>query len=120
MSKERVALVVEDSEDVAFLFADAVREAGYSTEIVRNGELALARLEEITPHLVILDLYLPVVPGTEVLEYIRATPRLAATQVIVATADSRLADTLHDVADLVLVKPIGYNQLRDLAERLAQ
>ncbi|MBN1657572.1 MAG: response regulator [Anaerolineae bacterium] len=120
MSQERVALVVEDSEDIAFLYADAAQEAGYRAEIVRNGKLALARLDELTPHLVILDLHLPEVPGTEVLQAIRATPRLAATQVIVTTADSRLADTLHDVADIVLVKPISYPQLRDLAVRLAR
>jgi len=83
-------------------------------------DAALARLETVTPHLVILDLHLPRVPGTKVLEHIRATPRLAGIKVIIATADSRLADTLHNDADIVLLKPIGFNQLRDLAGRLAK
>jgi len=120
MAEGKTALVIEDSEDVAFLFAEAAREAGYRTEIVRSGDEALARLETVTPHLVILDLHLPRVPGTKVLEHIRATPRLAGIQVIIATADSRLADTLHNDADIVLLKPIGFNQLRDLAGRLAK
>lgn len=120
MAGDRVALIVEDSKDIAFLFATAVQEAGYRTEIVRRGDLALARLAEIMPDLVILDLHLPEVPGTTILETIRATPRLAGTRVIVTTADTRLADTLHEAADLVLVKPVAFEQLRDLAGRLAR
>ena len=37
---------------------------------------------------------------------------------IIATADPRLAETLQDRADLVLLKPIGFSQMRDLAARL--
>jgi hypothetical protein len=58
------------------------------------------------------------VQGTEILNGIRSDPRLAGTRVIVATADPRLAEVLHEQADLVLLKPIGFHQLRDLAVRM--
>jgi hypothetical protein len=38
--------------------------------------------------------------------------------VIIATADARMAELLHEQADLVLLKPISFIQLRTLAERL--
>jgi hypothetical protein len=55
------------------------------------------------------------VPGEGVLHQLRADVRLAETCVIVATAYPDLAEKLEEEADLVLIKPVGYGQLRDLA-----
>jgi CheY-like chemotaxis protein len=117
MSKP-LALIVEDNEGLATTFAEAAQEAGYSTEIVRSGDGALKRLAGLVPDLVILDLHLPRVQGSEVLEHIRSDPRLSSTQVIVSTAHAGEAAMLREKADLVLLKPIAYDQLRDLAARL--
>jgi CheY-like chemotaxis protein len=115
-----LALIVEDNQDVAIIFGEAVKEAGFEIEIVPSGDRALARLSEVVPELVILDLHLPQIQGTEILDSIRNDSRLDETRVIVATADSRKAETLHERADLVLLKPIGYHQLRDLAARFSR
>jgi DNA-binding response OmpR family regulator len=112
------ALIVEDETDLAIIFSKALQEAGFETQIVRAGDTALMWLNSTTPQIVVLDLHLPRVSGEEVLEQIRADDRLAATKVIIATADPRMAETLQDRADLVLLKPIGFSQLRDLAARL--
>jgi DNA-binding response OmpR family regulator len=112
------ALIVEDETDLAIIFSKALQEAGFETQIVRAGDTALMWLTSTTPQIVVLDLHLPRVSGEEVLEQIRADERLAATKVIIATADPRMAETLQDRADLVLLKPIGFSQLRDLAARL--
>ncbi len=112
------ALIVEDETDLAIIFSKALQEAGFETQIVRAGDTALMWLASITPQIVVLDLHLPRVSGEEVLKQIRVDERLAATKVIIATADPRMAETLQDKADLVLLKPIGFSQLRDLAARL--
>ena len=112
------ALVVEDETDLAIIFSKALQEAGFETQIVRAGDTALMWLSSTTPQVVVLDLHLPRVSGEEVLEQIRADERLTTTKVIIATADPRMAETLQDSADLVLLKPIGFSQLRDLAARL--
>jgi DNA-binding response OmpR family regulator len=112
------ALIVEDETDLAIIFAKALQEAGFETQIVRAGDTALMWLTSTTPQVVVLDLHLPRVSGEEVLEKIRADERLKDTQVIIATADPRMADILQDKADLVLLKPIGFSQMRDLAARL--
>jgi CheY-like chemotaxis protein len=112
------ALIIEDDYDASLIFAEALQAAGFETEIIRSGEIALARLAATTPDAVMLDLHMPHVSGVDIMEQIRADERLAETQVIVATADPRLADALQDDADLVLIKPISFSQLRDLAARL--
>jgi len=112
------ALVIEDDKDVAIIFAEALRMAGCETEIIRAGDAALARLAATVPDVVVLDLHLPRVEGIDILRQIRADARLAGTRVIVVTGDPPAAEGLQDLADLVLIKPVGLDQLSDLATRL--
>jgi CheY-like chemotaxis protein len=113
-----LALIIEDDESLATIFALALQMAGFETEIVRGGKAALARLAEITPVLILLDLHLPQVAGHDILRQIRADERLAESKVILATADALRGESLRSEVDLVLLKPISVTQLRDLARRL--
>jgi DNA-binding response OmpR family regulator len=110
-----LALIIEDDEDAAFIFAKALQAAGFESEIVRTGAKALMRLTGPAPSMVVLDLELPRVSGEVILYQLRADVRLDETCVIVATAYPDLARKLEGEADLVLLKPVGYSQLRDLA-----
>ena len=112
-----LALIIEDDADLAAIFDEALRAAQFETEVIRAGDEAQRRLRVATPAVVVLDLHLPLVSGTELLKQIRSDERLSKARVIVATADSRLAEELHETADLVLVKPISFSQLRDLSAR---
>jgi DNA-binding response OmpR family regulator len=114
-----IALVVEDDEDIATLAATALESAGFEAETFADGESALARLEQVVPALVLLDLNLPGVSGTEVLETIRASARLEDVRVILATADPVTAEPLEEKADLVLLKPFSFDQLHDFGVRMA-
>ncbi|NDJ74611.1 MAG: response regulator [Chloroflexi bacterium] len=113
-----LALIIEDDYDASVIFAKAIEMNGFETEVIHTGDEALARLRTAVPELVLLDLHLPRVVGTDILREIRADPRLKQTRVIVATADPRTADIIQDDADLVLIKPTTYSQVRDLAARL--
>jgi DNA-binding response OmpR family regulator len=113
-----LAFIVEDHLDAATIFSEALKAAGFETEIIRSGDVALERLSEAVPDMVILDLNLPRVSGAEILTKIRSDDRLAETCVIVATAHPQLADGVQGKADLVLLKPISFTQLRSLATRL--
>jgi CheY-like chemotaxis protein len=114
------ALVIEDERDQAYIFAEALRAAGFQPEIVRDGNAALARLEGTVPSLVVLDLHMPGILGKDLLYYIRTDERLAGTRVILATGDYQLAQSIQGQADVVLLKPVGFEQLRDLADRMRQ
>jgi DNA-binding response OmpR family regulator len=71
------------------------------------------------PDLLILDLNLPRLPGTEILAYIRGDSRLKDVPVIVATAFPRLAESVRSEVDWILIKPVNFGQLRTLAERFS-
>lgn len=113
-----LALVVEDDERLSTIFTEALKQAAFETETARTGQEALEKLAHLTPAVVVLDLHLPDVSGATVLHTIRQEPRLARAQVILATADAAMADSLEDESDLVLIKPVSFSQLRDLAARL--
>lgn len=115
---ESFALIVEDDVDLSEIFREALAAAGYYTEVIRDGLVAQERLREITPTVVILDIHLPRVSGETLLRQIRSADHLKETRIVVTTADSQAAEFLRDSADLVMVKPISFVQLRDLAKRL--
>lgn len=117
-SEKPLAYVIEDNEDLSVIFSGALASAGYETLALRNGQLALERLRQSAPDLVILDLHLPEVSGVDILAYIRAEKRLELTDVVVTTADAIMAEQVRDHADMVLIKPITFSQLRDLTARL--
>jgi len=114
--KAPLAIIIEDDQDLMTIFSKALQEAGYETDGIRDGAEALARLAGAIPAVVILDLHLPGVDGRQILQQIRADARLAETKVIITSADAALAETLD--ADLTLLKPISFTQLRDLTRRL--
>ena len=115
-----LALIVEDDEDLSFIFAEALRAANFEAEIIRDGRQAVERLVSVTPRVIVLDLHLPGVIGTEILKQIRSLEHLRAARVVVTTADARLAEQVEGKADIVLIKPISFSLLRDLAARLAK
>lgn len=112
------ALVIEDEKDLSRLFAHVIRMAGFETEQVMDGQAALNLVENTTPDVVILDLHLPYISGKVVLEKIRKDERLSHTQVVLVTGDILMADTLAEYFNFVLLKPINFTQLQNLAQRL--
>jgi CheY-like chemotaxis protein len=117
MANKPLAYIVEDSKDTVVIFQGALELADYEVEVAYDGAVAQKHLEEIVPDLIVLDLHIPNVPGNILLKQIRADERLKETRVFLATADANMAEQLRDQAELVLLKPIGFAQLRELAER---
>lgn len=112
-----IALVVEDNADQNLVFTMALNKAGFSTESIHNGTDAQQRLKEIVPQIVILDLHMPDIDGNIILAQIRNDKRLAKVNVVLATADAIFADALQSQAELVLLKPVSFSQLSELASR---
>ena len=117
MDKKPLAYIVEDNKDTVTIFRGALELAEYEVEVAYDGATAQERLTEIVPDLIVLDLHIPNISGDVVLKHIRADERLKDSRVFLATADANMASQLRDQAELVLLKPIGFSQLRDLAER---
>ena len=112
------ALIIEDDRDISALFRHVLDIAGYQTEIILHGKEAINRLNSVRPDIVLLDLHLPVVSGTQILEHVRADERLKSVPVVVITAYARDAESLPVEPDLVLMKPVNLEQLSNLVQRL--
>jgi DNA-binding response OmpR family regulator len=113
------ALIIEDEADLAEIYTKALQREGFETETIKDGKKAIEKLATASPHVILLDLHLPQINGATILQLIRSNERLKKTPVIVTTADERQAEELEYKADLVLLKPVSLNQLRELASRMA-
>ena len=119
MTMSALALIVEDDEDLANIFAEALRRVGFEVEHVADGQVAKERLKSgIVPYLILLDMHLPHISGAELLLDMKNDPRFDQTTIMITTADARMGETYGDLADFVLIKPISFVQLRDLTSRL--
>ncbi|HEY9392234.1 MAG TPA: response regulator transcription factor [Mycobacteriales bacterium] len=104
-------LVIEDDPRVRGALARSLGERGYAVSTAPTGMAGLNHAVQERPDIVILDLGLPDLDGTEVLRMLRAVSRIP---VIVATArdeEPQIVAALDAGADDYLVKPFGAAQL---------
>ena len=116
----QLALIIEDDEDLASIFAEALRGVGFDVELVADGRIAQERLANgEPPFLILLDMHLPHISGADLLtNIIKKNERFAKTVVIITTADARMGEAYTEHVDFVMIKPISFVQLRDLTSRL--
>ena len=89
MSKHRI-LVIEDQEDLAELYESALEKAGYEVMNAYTGEEGVAEFEANGADAVLLDMTLPEMHGTKVLEEIR---NLSASVPVVVVTGETLAES---------------------------
>jgi diguanylate cyclase (GGDEF)-like protein len=112
------ALIIEDDRDIVALFRHVLDLAGYRTEIVLHGKVAVEHLAHSTPDIVLLDLHLPGVSGVDILAMMNADERLKNVPVVVITAHPNLVEKLTVKPQLVLIKPVNIEQMSNLIQRI--
>ena len=113
-------LIVEDDRDISAYFRQVMELAGFHTTLAVNGLQALEQLFNQTPQIVLLDLSLPGITGTDILLILKTTPRFKNIRTIVITGYAQMANELPVEPDLVLEKPVSPDQLTSLVRRLCQ
>ena len=89
MSGEGPILVVDDDDDLRALLDMNLRRNGFETLTAANAAEAFHHLEHSRPALIVLDLLLPDVSGTEICRRVRATPRTAGSSPAAKLSASR-------------------------------
>lgn len=105
-------VLVEDDIEIRRLVADALAENGHDVESADSAMQGLELAVKGHPDLVLLDLGLPDLDGTELLRMIRAVSRVPVIVVTARGADSVVVSTLDAGADDYLVKPFSVSQLK--------
>lgn len=117
--KKLEVLIVEDDKDTAVFFKTVLSLVGLESEIVLSAKEALAWLASSVPDIILLDMRLGLeIGGDDILYQIRTNQRFDSTRVIVITGYPRLAEPITELADLILLKPVEVDQLKDLAKRI--
>ncbi|HUE95437.1 MAG TPA: diguanylate cyclase [Longimicrobiaceae bacterium] len=116
MSDERPQriLVVDDHPDNVEIIEARLASRGYQIETASNGQEALDRVHENPPHLILLDVMMPLMDGFEVSRRIKTDNELPYIPIILVTARGETEDKVEGLdagADDYLTKPINFPEL---------
>lgn len=107
-------LVVDDQADNRGWLSKLLTSVGFSVSEASNGEAALRNWESWRPHLILMDLHMPVMDGLEATRRIKADPCGLNTIIVALTASSMDDDrraALQSGADGFLSKPCWEEEL---------
>jgi len=119
-------IFAEDDNEDWILVEDTLKECEdqCSVERVEDGEELLARLEDDTkptPSLVMLDLKMPRMDGSEALQAIRASKRLRHIPVVIMTTSRTEADIFSAYskgANSYVLKPVTFEAMKEVLKEL--
>src|SRR3989338_3388552 len=116
-------LLVEDDPDISRSVAFRLRKQGYEVRVVEDGKNGLAAALENVPHLLILDLMLPLISGEEVCKALREhdDEKIQKIPIIMLTAKSSEADAIVGRiigANYYMTKPFSMEDLVAKIEKM--
>lgn len=119
MHRSGDVLVVDDEVNIVDLIAEVLTEEGYSVRQAHDGTTALALIEAAPPALVLLDMSMPDMAGTTLLQQVRGTNGNDIA-VVIMTAGAHSPDALvAQGATGYLAKPFELDELLDCVARYA-
>jgi two-component system, OmpR family, alkaline phosphatase synthesis response regulator PhoP len=120
VSKQATILVVDDNSDNVEILRALLESRGYTVASAMDGRSALAKLDEVRPDLVLLDVMMPGMDGWQVCRTIKNHPVYCNTRVVMVTAKGGYEDKFEGMragADDYVVKPIDMQELTEKVKR---
>lgn len=113
-------LVVEDNADTLELMSALLQFEGYTVVTAENGREGIDAAKSEHPDLIVTDINMPVMSGTDMIKALRENPDFKGTPIIAITAYGKNGtDLAHQAgADKVLTKPVEYDLFRDYIRSL--
>ncbi len=110
-------LVVDDDPDIRDSLREVLEDEGYEVDCVANGREALDHLRRAKPHpcVILLDLMMPVMDGSQFRKEQKQDPEIANIPLVVITATGK-RPVLVDAVELVM-KPLDLDRLFEAIER---
>lgn len=111
-----MAIVVDDSMLIRHTVCRYFEHRGFLVESASNGHAALELLQHFTPDILVTDLQMPGMTGTELITAIKARPATSNTPIIVVAARSSTSHSTDEPrAGAVIFKDIDIVEQLDLA-----
>lgn len=120
MEQQQTILVVDDNHDNLQIMRVFLESRGYRVAEAMDGRTALAKMEDVQPALVLLDVMMPGMDGWEVCRTIKNHPDYGSTRVVMVTAKGGYEDKFEGMrsgADDYVVKPVDLKELADKVQR---
>jgi CheY-like chemotaxis protein len=105
-----VALVVDDSMVIRHTVSRFLEERGFAVESASNGMEALEILKRVQPVLVITDMQMPAMGGSELISAIKSKPETASVPILILTGASSGFDSNENRAEFTIFKDIDVQE----------
>lgn len=105
-----VALVVDDSMVIRHTVCRFLEERGFAVEAASNGMEALDILKRVQPALVITDMQMPAMSGSELISALKDKPHTAAIPIVILTGRSSGFDQSEKRAEFTIFKDIDIQE----------
>jgi CheY-like chemotaxis protein len=119
----RTALVVDDNREAAGGIVKMLSLIGFQARPVYSPRLAIESMAGSLPQLLVLDVHMQGVDGGEVIRFIRRDPRLSSVPILAVSSDTQdaiVAGILSAGADAFLPKPVEFDDLEKIVEKITQ
>jgi CheY-like chemotaxis protein len=111
-------LVIDDEFGLAETVCDLLVFEGYQATSAWNGQMALKKVGEQAPDLIVLDLMMPIMDGTKVLRALKANPSWRSIPVISMSAAATPGRDERALCGGFLRKPFSFDELLALIRQL--
>jgi twitching motility two-component system response regulator PilH len=101
-----VALVVDDSMLIRYTVCRSLEERGFTVEAATNGIEALQILERVQPDLIVTDMQMPKMSGSELITELKKNPKTSAIPIIIVAGRASGFDENEKRADFAIYKDI--------------
>jgi DNA-binding response OmpR family regulator len=110
-------MVIDDEENIRFLYKEELEDEGFTVELAKNGEEALEKFPDFKPDLITLDIKMPGMNGIEVLKRIREQDRKLPIVLCSAYGEYK-QDFTTWASDAYVVKCADLTELKTTIRRL--
>ncbi|MEM6965541.1 MAG: response regulator, partial [Bacteroidota bacterium] len=113
INTSKKVLLVDDEPGILTALEYLMETNGFEVEKATNGQMALEKVEDFHPEIVVLDVMMPGIDGFEVARILRNNPKFSDLKIIFLTANGTPADKMNGYAkggDVYLTKPFDNDE----------
>ncbi|MFC1703899.1 response regulator [Candidatus Omnitrophota bacterium] len=110
----RLILIIDDEPAIVKMLGMRLKALGYNVDSAENGAVGLEKVKTLKPHLIVLDIMMPVMDGFEFFKVIRKDPEHSHIPIIILTARGAMKDVFESMGVVEFVpKPFDAAQLSE-------